>query len=226
MDDRKRSPRRRYACQMLAALVALTGLVLPFRATAQQLHEDFVIAATNDRAAEVTSMLARGMDPNTVAPNGDPVLLIAARAGNATTVDVLLAARSINVNARNKFGDTALMCAALMGHLEIAKRLRAHGAEVNGSGWTALIYAASGGHDEIVRYLLAEGANINAVSPNGTSALMMAVRESRMSTAALLIARGVNVNIRNENGAGALDWAKRNDDTAMVTAFKQAGARE
>ena len=42
------------------------------------------------------------------------MLVIAARAGNAATVDVLLAARA-NVNARNGFGDTALMVAALGG---------------------------------------------------------------------------------------------------------------
>jgi Na+-transporting NADH:ubiquinone oxidoreductase subunit NqrE len=78
----------------------------------------------------------------------------------------------------------------------------------------------------ILRYLLAEGANMDAVSPNGTSALMMAVRENRLSTVELLIARGVNVNLRNENGASALDWATRNNDAVMVALLKKAGARD
>jgi ankyrin repeat protein len=54
---------------------------------------------------------------------------------------------------------------------------------------------------------------------------MMAVREGRVSTVELLLARGANANLRNENGVGALDWAKRNDDKAMVEKLRRAGAR-
>jgi ankyrin repeat protein len=119
-----------------------------------------------------------------------------------------------------------MMLAALNGHVGIAKALRVKGAGVDGSGWTPLIYAATGGHDDIVRWLLGEGADVNAASPNGTTALMMAVRENRYSTAILLIARGANVNHRNENGASALDWAKRANDQAMIERLKRAGARD
>ena len=104
------------------------------------------------------------------------MLVIAARGGSVPTIDALLAGRA-DVNVRNRYGDTPLMIAALNGHLEVMKKLRARGAEINGAGWTALIYAATGGHDDAVRYLLAEGADINAPSPNETTALMMAVRE-------------------------------------------------
>jgi ankyrin repeat protein len=116
------------------------------------------------------------------------------------------------------------MVAALKGNAGIMKALRAKNAAVDGKGWTPLIYAATGGHDDLVRWLLGEGADINAQSPNGTTALMMAVRENKYSTALLLIARGANVNHRNENGASALDWAKRNDDTVMVERLRNAGA--
>jgi ankyrin repeat protein len=109
--------------------------------------------------------------------------------------------------------------------MSIAKKLRARGAQLETLGWTPLIYAATGGHDDMVRYLLAEGANIDAVSPNGTTALMMAVREEKFSTAALLIARGANVNLRNEQGATALSWAERSGDTTLVERLKRAGAR-
>ena len=108
------------------------------------------------------------------------------------------------------------MVAALAGRLELVKKLRARGADVNQPGWTALIYAATGGHDEIVRYLLAEGADIDAGSPNGTTALMMAAREGRLSTLELLIARGAKVNHRNQSGASALDWAKRGNERQLA----------
>jgi hypothetical protein len=64
---------------VLSTIVGASALSLPARA--QQLYDDFVLAIENDRAEEVKRMLARGMDPNTVTRDGDPVLLSAARAG-------------------------------------------------------------------------------------------------------------------------------------------------
>jgi ankyrin repeat protein len=55
---------------------------------------------------------------------------------------------------------------------------------------------------------------------------MMAVREGRASTVDLLIARGAEVNRRNQSGASALDWAKRNNDGALVARLQRAGAKE
>ena len=86
--------------------------------------------------------------------------------------------------------------------------------------------AATGGQDAVINYLLAEGANINAVSPNGTSALMMAVREGKGPTVTLLIAKGANVNVRNQDDATALAWALRGNEQAMAAALRRAGAKE
>jgi ankyrin repeat protein len=186
--------------------------------------DDFIVAVRNDNHAVVRDALARGMDPNSVSRDGWPALAIAAREGNLRTVEVLLAA-GVKVDLRNPFGDTPLMLTALNGHLEIAKRLRGKGASVEGSGWTPLAYAATGGHDEVVRFLLGEGARIDAQSPNGTTALMMAVREGRYATALLLIDRGANVAIVNQDGATALAWAERSGDEKLVARLKQAGAK-
>ena len=59
-----------------------------------------------------------------------------AAAGNTATVDVLLSTRA-NVNARNRYGDTALMVAALTGRFDLVKKYRSRGADVNQPGWTA-----------------------------------------------------------------------------------------
>jgi hypothetical protein len=209
----------------LRPFAAALALAWALPLAAQGLLDDFFVAVANDRAADVRAMLARGIDPDSVDANGDPALVTAARAGNAATVDVLLAAKA-DPERRNRWGDTAMMMAALHGHAGIAKALRTRNAAVDGKGWTPLIYAATGGHDDMVRWLLGEGANINAPAPNGTTALMMAVRENRYSTSLLLISRGADVNRRNENGASALDWAKRADDASMVERLKRAGARD
>lgn len=210
------------ALRLALVLCLVVGCATPAIA---DMYEDFVFAVGNDRVSLVKELLAKGVDPNTVAPNGEPVLVIAARANYAGTVDALLAARA-NVNARSAVGDTALMAAALGGHLDLVKKLRARGADIDGPGWTPLIYAATGGHDPVVTYLLAEGANVNAVSPNGTSALMMAVREGKGSTVTLLIAKGADVNQRNQSGGTALAWALRGNEKAMATELRRAGAKE
>jgi hypothetical protein len=118
------------------------------------------------------------------------------------------------------------MAAALSGHLELVKKLRGRGAQIDNAGWTPLIYAATGGHDAIVTYLLAEGANINAVSPNGTSALMMAVREGKGSTVTLLLGKGADVHQKNDNGGTALAWAVRGNEQAMAQQLRRAGAKD
>jgi ankyrin repeat protein len=219
------TPDRRPAWRRMAAALAIAALVIASPVPgAQPVPDDFVIAVVNDRAQEIRRMLAAGADPDMLDNNGDPVLVIAVRAGNAASVDVLLATR-LNVNAKTKFGDTAMMVAALSGRLDLVKKLRARGAEINPTGWTPLIYAATGGSDDVVRYLLAEGADINAASPNGTTALMMAAREGKGSTVELLVARGADVSRRNQNGASALDLARRGKEPAMVERLQRAGAR-
>ena len=208
-----------------AVFAAIWFAMAAVPALAQQIYDDLIVAVANDRADEVKRLLARGMDANSVDPNGDPLLFIAARAGYLATVDVLLAAKA-NVNAKNRFGDTPLMAAALNGRLDIVRRLRTQGAELDPRGWTPLIYAATGGHDDVVAYLLDQGANINAQSPNGTTALMMAVREGHAGTVELLLAKGADANHRNENGATALGWAKRGGFVAIEQALRRRGATE
>jgi uncharacterized protein len=206
----------------LFAILLLSSLSFAARA---DMYEDFIIAVNNDRVAQVKEFLAKGIDPNTVGPNGEPVLVLAARANYTGTVDALLAAKA-NVNARSAVGDSAIMAAALNGHLDLVKKLRARGAEINNPGWTPLIYAATGGHDAVIEYLLAEGASVNAVSPNGTSALMMAVREGKVSTVTLLIAKGADVNQKNQQGGTALAWAARGNEQGIVAQLRRAGAKE
>ncbi len=197
----------------------------PPAANADQSYDSFVQAVAIDRSDQVRALLARGMDPNTLDPNGDPVLLVAARAGWQPTVDALLGAGA-KVDLPNRFGDRPITVAALGGHLAIVKTLYTRGAALDGPGWTPLLYAASGGQTEVARYLLDAGANVNAVSPNGTTPLMMAVRGGYAPTVDLLLSHGADVNQHNENGATALSWAVRGGFDAIARALRSHGATE
>jgi len=205
-------------CVVLAQLVLAAAPPGP-----QGLYDRFVQAVVADRTGEVREMLARGMDPNTVDPNGDPMLLIAARSGWETTVDILLTAGA-KVDAQNRFGDRPLAVAALNGKLAIVKKLHARGGALNPPGWTPLIYAATNNQIEVMRYLIDAGANVNAEAPNGTTALMMAARGGHTEAVDLLLARGAEVNHRNQSGATALSWAQRGGFGLIEQALTRRGA--
>jgi hypothetical protein len=127
-----RRGRRTLTAVMLAALFVCAA---PTMLHAQALFERFNMAVAADRTDEVAGLLARGLDPNTVDPNGDPAVLVASRLGYERTLDTLLRAGA-KVNARNRFGDTAIMVAAIEGRLPIVRKLVDRGAEINPTGWT------------------------------------------------------------------------------------------
>jgi uncharacterized protein len=114
-----------------------------------------------------------------------------------------------------------MLVAALKGNLPLVRRLQAGGATLDGAGWTPLIYAATGGHAAVVRYLLDQGVRVDATSPNGTTALMMAVREHRIDVADLLIARGADPTRRNGAGLSALDYAEQGNETELAARLRR-----
>jgi uncharacterized protein len=203
---------------------------------AQALYDSFIRAVANDRVDEINALLARGIDPNTVDPAGDPVLLIATRSASDTTagarardqsnatIDALLKAGA-KVDARNRFGDSPIMVAAIAGNLALVRKFYALGATINQPGWTPLLYAASTAQNDVIVYLLQVGAEIDAESPNGTTALMMAVRTGRLDTVELLLAKGATINHENQLGASALSWAQRAEFEEIAVLLRRKGAR-
>lgn len=64
-----------------------------------------------------------------------------------------------------QFGDTALHEACRWGHLEVARLLIDHNADLaatNQHGWTPMHFAAAYGQLEVVRLLLESGADVSA----------------------------------------------------------------
>ena len=95
----------------------------------------------------------------------------AVRKGDVTQVTTLLD-KGADVNAKFRYGATALFKAAERGHLEVVKVLLARGADVTVKdtfyGATAMTWAISNGHVEVVRALLdKDPSSVDAVLMNG-----------------------------------------------------------
>jgi len=169
---------------------------------------DFTKAAKFDDASEVKLLLSRGVNPNTLDPNGNPMLFVAIREKSYKVIDLLLSDKLIDVNLPNKSNETPLMIASIAGDLIIDKQLVSRGAEVNRPGWTPLHYACTTGKLEVAQYLVANGAMVNALSPSYTTPLMMAVNSGNDLLIKYLLDKGADLRMRNTAGYSAIDIAE------------------
>ena len=172
-------------------------------------YEDFFSAIQRDDADTVTQLLARGFDPNTMDLTGQNGLYLALREPSLKAAGILVDWPKTDVNMLNAQGESALMMAALKGHLDIAARLIQKGADVNKTGWAPLHYAASNGHLAIMSLLLDNHAYIDAESPNGTTPLMMAALYGTASAVKLLLEAGADPLLKNQQGLTAINFAQR-----------------
>jgi len=115
-------------------------------------------------------------------------LLTAAQKGKTETVKSLLD-EGVDVNAKDRFGWTALIKAAMFGYNDIMKILLDRGADVNAKtnlGCTALMEAAKIGHLRTVRILLDNNADMNLTDKKGNTAMREAVMGGNLEVIALL----------------------------------------
>ena len=178
----------------------------------------------------------------------------AVRKGDLAAVTSLLD-QGAEVNAKFRYGTTALFKAAERGHVEIVKLLLARGADVTVKdtfyGATAMTWALDNDHVEVVTALLqkapAEAGDVlmtgvrdgkpplvrvalasGSVKPETlTTALFKAAERGHVEIVKLLLARGADVTVKDTfYGATAMTWALDNDHVEVVTALLQKAPAE
>lgn len=199
----------------------LLSLALAFSVTSTWAgsYEDFFKAIKTDRVGVVESLLQRGFDPNTVNPQGIPGLILAVQEASLKTANLLISWPGTRVEVRNDRDESALMLAAIQGHLSLVQKLVEKDADVNKTGWTPLHYAAARSHLAVMAFLLENSAYIDAESPNGTTPLMMATMYGTPAAVLLLIQAGADPTVKNQLGLTALDFAQqaqRHDALALI----------
>ncbi|KAF5484821.1 Fibronectin type 3 and ankyrin repeat domains 1 protein [Colletotrichum siamense] len=143
-----------------------------------------------------------------------------------------------DVNQSTFSGRTALMGAAQMGHIHVAKCLLSSGCSSNArslKGGSAMHFAVCPMNEPaddppgMIRVLLAAGASATAVDLLGNTALHL-LDDSRFGSDAtgtkirLLVEAGADINARNNDGGSALFRAIRRNQPQVVSCLLNAGA--
>lgn len=194
---------------LLAAALLWAGLSFAAADVVQ-----FMNSIERDGVSAVQKILAEGQfNANTLNYEGHTALYVALREPAPRVADILIENAQTKLNLENKFGENALMMAAMRGLLPQAQRMVAKGAEVNKKGWTPLHYAASAGDVTMVKFLLDASAYIDAESPTGDTPLMMAASRAKTSVVQLLLDEGADASLRNAAGQDAVDMALAQGNT-------------
>lgn len=127
-----------------------------------------------------------------------------------------------DVNARDGFGLTPLICAAANGKTAIARVLIEHGADVNAAdehGSTALFYFIARADAEGANLVLDHGADARVDGCDGEPLLLAAVREVHRPGVHDLVLRllslGADPHKKNRYGVSASDLANRIDNCSL-----------
>ncbi len=155
--------------------------------------------------AKANPRAACGFDKNTP-------LHLAARKGDLRTLQALLAA-GVQVDARNRTGETPLHQAAAWGEsMPVLQALLAAGADLKAKdhgGDTPLHGANNHRSVPFVQALLAAGADVNARNGRGETALFEAARNDHAGLINLLLQSGADVTLTDSTGMTPLSIAKQ-----------------
>jgi len=134
----------------------------------------------------------------------------------------------INPNAKDENGDTTLTAAAARGDLKIVEALLRGGVDVNANGrntWTALLLALEGQHDQVADLLLSQPRiDLKAETPNGMTALMLAVWHQRPELLRKLLQLHSDPNHQDKDGDAALHGAAWYGNTKICRMLLDAGS--
>jgi ankyrin repeat protein len=225
----------------LALLMAIFLLTLNCSTSKQQARQtldkmgveysekEFFNSVIKGKTEIVSLFLEAGMSSNTKKGEITALMEAARRGKTHTEIAAALIKGGAEINARDPFGVTPLMFAAISGASEIIRMLLKSGADVkakDADGRTVLIEALTtenGSPPEIVEELIQAGAEVNVRIYGGLTPLMISAGgDSRILRA--IIKAGADLNAADDRGATALRWAR--ESPANYQILKDAGAKE
>ena len=165
-------------------------VVLSFVQAEEEELEQLVSACNENRPDEVVDLLRKPLNPDGLASS----LRVAAENGHLQILQLLLEA-TVDQNAADQHGTTALNFAAFNGHTDIVQLLLEAGADKDSSnelGSTALHSAAWRGHLEVVKLLVEVGCDKDIVDHGGRRPLHRAAQNGHSEVIRYLLDAGAD----------------------------------
>jgi ankyrin repeat protein len=188
---------------------------------------------------EMKALIDAGADVSAVNDEGQTPLMLAAQAGHAKAVKMLLENGMAGaVNARDKRGRTALMYVRLRYSYDepsgaVVRALVAAGADVKATdeeGRTALMSAAEAGSTDGVKALIELGASVNAKDKHSRTALMWSVANkdvAQQDAVYNLLTAGADATAKDDEGQTAFMLGKKNGiEWSILSLLQAAEARQ
>src|SRR6266404_7996713 len=130
-------------------------------------------------------------------------LYFAALCGFHSQVERLINKHPQHINSQAGSHGTPFHATVYNGHIEVAKLLSQHGANVNavstGKKRTPFLLASYSGHLAIAKWLLDSSADVNCQDGDGLTPLHVAAANGHLCVVQLLLAQKVEVNSRNND---------------------------
>lgn len=158
-------------------------------------NSNYVEAVKNNEVEIAKLFITAGFSPSELDLLGTPVLSLAVRERHIEMVKMLLEEGAVVDIASKDRNYTALMDAAQIGEVQIAKELLKHGADPN------------------------------TQSKDGQTALILSVGRQDVETTAILLETDVDYNIKDSMGMSALDYANLFRNEEILTLFNRAKER-
>lgn len=187
------------------------------------------VAAQHGQVNIVRLLLSATAEIDAPTPQGASPLLLAAHAGHASTVELLLEAGSDTIDRPLLSGSTPLLGAVQHGHTAVVQLLLRFGASANRGlgvgGATPLLVAAHSGQRIMVEMLLECGADPNTSRyHDGYAPLHAAAHSCDAYSVALLIDANADPDLQRTDGVTPLLIASQAGDAHMVRLLLKVGA--
>ncbi len=208
------------------------------------------LAAERGDTGMIKLLLESGTNPDILRGISETPIMIASQSGSAESVRILLEAGADVNKATYLGGQTALLWASALGHVDVARELIAADAglearstsdhrfviadESNGCrmdqyiidqlwGFSPLILAVINGHIGIVELLLEAGADIDGPAANRASSLLFAAHDGHFEIVRLLLDHGADPDPIGA-ACSALHAAVLSDDPEILSMLLESGA--
>ncbi|XP_023314792.1 ankyrin-1-like isoform X2 [Trichogramma pretiosum] len=203
----------------------------------QSVDPPLLLATKRAKATVIKLLLKHGANPNLTDKYGStPLHIISWKYGDADLAKTFFdinddVERTLDINARDKFGNTPLQVALANDHWKLAESLLSRGGDLNLNfcdemGRTPL-HNICMRNDRLAKWLLGLSGdlrqpvqvNINAQDKTGNTPLHYALENNLSDTAEWLLSKGADVNLANEEGSTPLHNVCKGERVSFLKSF-------